>query len=111
MLDKTNIRPSVSPLGEPILFVEKKYVHSYLLLIIRKLALHCKRKGPSLYGLKNVMIASITKVSTRYNSILNIADPGKDFVTCTNARKECLDGVLLQENHVMCYELKKMKGT
>ena len=36
--------------------------------------------------------------------ILTIVDPNKDFVVCTNASKEVLEGVLTQEGHVICYE-------
>jgi hypothetical protein len=36
--------------------------------------------------------------------ILNIADPNKDYVVCTDACKEGLGGVLIQEGFVVCYE-------
>ena len=36
--------------------------------------------------------------------ILKIVDPSKDYVVCTNARKEGLGGVLIQEGSVICYE-------
>jgi hypothetical protein len=41
--------------------------------------------------------------------ILNIADPSKDYVVCTDACKEGLGGVLSQEGFVVCYESRKMK--
>ena len=41
--------------------------------------------------------------------ILNIVDPFKDFVVCTDACKEGLSGVLLQENYVVAYEYRKLK--
>ena len=41
--------------------------------------------------------------------ILNISDPLKDFVICTNACNEGLGEVLLQENHVVAYESRKLK--
>jgi hypothetical protein len=40
--------------------------------------------------------------------VLNIADPNKDFFVCTNASKEGLGGVLMQEEHVICYESRKL---
>jgi hypothetical protein len=36
--------------------------------------------------------------------ILNIVDLEKDFLVCTDACKEGLDGVLMQEGKVICYE-------
>ena len=41
--------------------------------------------------------------------ILKIADPYGDFVVCTNAYKEGSGGVLVQNNHVVCYESWKLK--
>jgi hypothetical protein len=41
--------------------------------------------------------------------ILKVADPDEDFVVCTYACKEGLDGVLMQNGHVICYESKKLK--
>jgi hypothetical protein len=41
--------------------------------------------------------------------ILNIADPDEDFVMCTDACKEGLDGVLMQKDHLVCYESRKLK--
>ena len=41
--------------------------------------------------------------------ILKIVDPFKDFVVCTDASNERLGGVLLQENYVVEYELRKLK--
>jgi hypothetical protein len=38
--------------------------------------------------------------------ILKIADPNKEFLVCTDACKEGLRGVLMQEGHVICYESK-----
>jgi hypothetical protein len=40
--------------------------------------------------------------------VLNIADPDNDFLVCTNACKEGLGGVLLQEGRVICYESRKL---
>ena len=36
--------------------------------------------------------------------VLWIADPNGDFVVCMDASKERLGGVLLQNDHVFCYE-------
>ena len=41
--------------------------------------------------------------------ILNITDPFKDFVVCTDACKEGLGGFLLQENYGVAYESRKLK--
>jgi hypothetical protein len=43
--------------------------------------------------------------------ILKITDPHKDFVVCTDASKEGLGGVLLQDDHVISYESQKLKGS
>jgi hypothetical protein len=40
--------------------------------------------------------------------VLNIADLDKDFLVCTNAYKEWLGGVLMQEGHVIFYEYRKL---
>jgi hypothetical protein len=40
--------------------------------------------------------------------VLKIADPNKDFLVCTDACKEGLGGVLMQEGHVICYESRKL---
>ena len=41
--------------------------------------------------------------------ILKIVDPEKYFVVCTDACNRGLGGVLMQENHVVCYESRKLK--
>ena len=41
--------------------------------------------------------------------ILKIADPEKDLVVCTDACNQGLGGVLMQDNHVICYELRNLK--
>eukprot|EP00253_Pinus_taeda_P015939 PITA_15939 len=41
--------------------------------------------------------------------ILSIADPHKDYVVCTDASKEGLGGVLMQEDRVIAYESRKLK--
>ena len=41
--------------------------------------------------------------------VLKIVDPFNDFFVCTNAWKEGLGGVLLQENYVVAYETMKLK--
>ena len=41
--------------------------------------------------------------------MLQIADPDGDFVVCTDASKEGLGGVLLQNDHVIYYESWKFK--
>jgi hypothetical protein len=40
--------------------------------------------------------------------VLKIADPDNDFLVCTNAYKEGLGGVLLQEGCVICYGSRKL---
>jgi len=41
--------------------------------------------------------------------ILSIADPNKDYVVCTDASREGVDGVLMQEGKVIAYESRKLK--
>ena len=41
--------------------------------------------------------------------ILKVANPEKDFVVCTDACGQGLGGVLMQGNHVICYESIKLK--
>ena len=41
--------------------------------------------------------------------VLNIADPEKGFVVCTDACSQGLGGVLMKDNHVVCYESRKLK--
>ena len=41
--------------------------------------------------------------------VLKVADPEKDFVVCADACGQGLGGVLMQENHVICYESRKLK--
>jgi hypothetical protein len=36
--------------------------------------------------------------------LLKIVDPEKDFLVCTDAYKEGLSGVIMQEGQVVCYE-------
>lgn len=41
--------------------------------------------------------------------VLSIADPDKDYVVCTDASRERVRGVLMQEGKVIAYELRKLK--
>ena len=41
--------------------------------------------------------------------VLRIVDPDGDFVVCIDASKEGLGGVLLQNDHTICYESQKLK--
>jgi hypothetical protein len=41
--------------------------------------------------------------------ILKVTDPDEDFIVCTDACKEGLDGVLMQNGHVICNESRKLK--
>eukprot|EP00253_Pinus_taeda_P027940 PITA_27940 len=41
--------------------------------------------------------------------ILSIEDPSKDYVLCTDASKEGVGGVLMQEGKVIAYESRKLK--
>ena len=36
-------------------------------------------------------------------------DPDGDFIVCTDASKEGIEGVLLQNDHTICYESQKLK--
>lgn len=41
--------------------------------------------------------------------ILSITDPNKEYIVCTNASKEGVDDVLMQEGKVIAYESRKLK--
>ena len=41
--------------------------------------------------------------------VLKVADPEKDFVVSTDACGQGLGGILMQDNHVICYESRKLK--
>ena len=41
--------------------------------------------------------------------VLQIVDPDGDFVVCMDASNEGLGGVLLQNDHAICYESQKLK--
>ena len=41
--------------------------------------------------------------------VLKVANPEKDFVVCTDAFGQGLRGVLMQDNHMICYESRKLK--
>ena len=41
--------------------------------------------------------------------VLKVADPEKDFVVCTDACGQGLGGVLMQDNHAICYESRNLK--
>ena len=41
--------------------------------------------------------------------ILQIADVDGDFIVCMDARKEGIEGVLLQNDYVFCYESRNLK--
>jgi hypothetical protein len=40
--------------------------------------------------------------------LMKIADPDIDFLVCTDACKEGLRGVLMQEGRVICYASRKL---
>ena len=42
--------------------------------------------------------------------VLKVADPEKYFVVCTDACGQGLGGVLMQDNHVICYESRKLRS-
>ena len=50
--------------------------------------------------MKNILISA---------PILKVADTDKDFVVCTDACGQGLGGFLMQDNHVICYESRKLK--
>ena len=51
----------------------------------------------------------MTSVKKFFAPVLRIADPDGDFVVCTDASKEELGGVLLQNDYVIYYESGKLK--
>ena len=50
--------------------------------------------------LKNILTSAL---------VLKVVDPEKYFLVCTNACGQGLGGILMQENHVICYESIKLK--
>ena len=54
----------------------------------------------SFWKLKNLLTSA---------PVLKVVDPEKDFVVCTDACGQGLGGVLMEDNHVICYELRKLK--
>jgi hypothetical protein len=54
----------------------------------------------SFQHLKNMLTSAL---------ILKIVDPNENFIVCIDACKEGLGGVLTQNVHVICYELRKLK--
>ena len=41
--------------------------------------------------------------------VLKVVDPEKYFVVCSDAYRQGLGGFLMQDNHVICYESRKLK--
>ena len=41
--------------------------------------------------------------------VLKVTDSEKDFVVCTDACRQGLGGVLIQDNNMICYESRKLK--
>ena len=41
--------------------------------------------------------------------VLCVADPEKEYIVCTDASKEGVGGVLMQEGKVIAYESRKLK--
>ena len=58
------------------------------------------RRGESFHQLKNLLTSA---------PVLKIVDPEKYFVVCTDACGKGIGGVLMQDNHVICYESIKLK--
>ena len=41
--------------------------------------------------------------------VLKVANPNKYFVACTDACGQGIQGVRMQDNHMICYEYRKLK--
>ena len=41
--------------------------------------------------------------------VWKVVDPEKDFVVCIDACRQGLGRVLMQDNHMICYESRKLK--
>ena len=54
----------------------------------------------SFQGLKDILTSA---------PVLKVADPEKYFVVCIDACRQGLGGVFMQDNHVICYESRKLK--
>jgi hypothetical protein len=79
-----------SKIAHPITSLQKKGVRF-------EWTFDCKR---SFQHLKSLLTSAL---------ILRIVDPNEDFVVCIDACKEGLDGVLSQNENVVCYESRKLK--
>jgi hypothetical protein len=80
-----------SKIGFPITSLQKKGVKFVW-------TTECKE---SFHQLKHILIKSL---------VLKIANSNKDFLVCTNASKEGLRGVLMQEGYVIYYESGKLNA-
>eukprot|EP00253_Pinus_taeda_P018597 PITA_18597 len=126
MLDKGYIRPSVSPWGAPILFVKKKDGTLRLCIDYRKLDkvmiknkyplpriddFFDELKGPIVFSEIDLRYSDIIKCTSKKRTsigLLSRSDPDKESMVCTNASMKGLDGVLMKEGQVVCYESRKL---
>ena len=66
----------------------------------------------SVHSTKSLKVSTIFRIWVVVNkcfNLLNIVDPFKDFVVCTDTCNEGLGRVLLQENYGVAYESRKLK--
>ena len=68
-----------------------------------------KKENKFLWTTKWEEIFQMVKQLLMTAPILWIADPDGDFIVCMDASKERLGGVLLQKDHVICYESWNLK--
>ena len=71
---------------------------------------HC----PSKKGIKFIWTSKCEEIFQELKHLLthapviNIVDPDNDFLVCTYACKEGLEGVIMKEGHVICYTSRKL---
>ena len=68
-----------------------------------------KKENKFLWTTKCTKIFQKLKQILMNTPILQIVDPDGDFVVCTNASKEGIGWVLLQNDYIICYESWKLK--
>ena len=98
-----DIRSFMGLVGYYRRFIEgfSKFAHAITSLQKKGMKLEwTSRCEESFQQLKNLLTSAL---------VLRIADLEKDFVVCTNACGQGLGGVLMQDNHVICYESRKLK--
>ena len=86
----------------------RKFIENFLRIAYPMMALQ-KKENKFLWIDKCEEIFQKLKQLLMTTPVLRIADPDGDFVVCTDASMEGLGWVLLQNDHVIYYESRKLK--